>query len=254
MKWNERIEFLPLNTTNAVPCPSRKPFWFLCECESASYVLKNTQRWGFTCINMTHLNSFLSGEQQRQMGAILLCLCSDGGEKWKKNPMQFREVYLKLLENILPQALCPAAADNKNIWYILLILWQLATPVWVFLCAAQTWCSQVLPLARFIVATFSLSWRECKCGARKHWLQLFSFFFSFRCRLKSTSCFFVLFFFLHLASQASRWWDDSSALLSALLTIDLCLTPDPVSHIPFVVQANPPSLFPTLPLYWPGWD
>lgn len=84
MKWNERIEFLPLNTTNAVPCPSRKPFWFLCECESASYVLKNTQRWGFTCINMTHLNSFLSGEQQRQMGAILLCLCGDGGGGMKK--------------------------------------------------------------------------------------------------------------------------------------------------------------------------
>lgn len=38
------------------------------------------------------------------------------GEKMKKkNPMQFREVYLKLLENILPQALCPAAADTKKI-------------------------------------------------------------------------------------------------------------------------------------------
>lgn len=83
------FEFLPLDTIHTVPGGSRKPDWFLRECESASYVSKYTQRWGFTCINMTHLNSFWSGEQQRQMGAILLRLCSDGGGG---HPMHLREV------------------------------------------------------------------------------------------------------------------------------------------------------------------
>lgn len=221
---------------------------------------EKTQRWRFTCINMSHLNSFLSGEQQRQMGAILLRLYGDGGKKKKnKNPMHFREVYLKLLENILPRALCPAMADTKKIWYILLILWQLATPVWVFLHAARSWCSQVRQPHKvrshyilFLVKEIIIwSPKNTDC----------SFLGLFRCWLKSTSCVFgfvLSFFFFLFCTSLLRHPDGGTTPLHycppTTTTTDLCLTPDPVSHIPIVVQANPPSLFPTLPLYWPGWD
>lgn len=177
-----------------------------------------------------------------------------GGKNWKKKIQCSFERSEIVGEYFASSSLPGCGWHQENMIYSSYFVAACNSSVGVFVCRSDVMLPSSAPCKVHSCYILPFSGGNANVECKNTDCSFLVCFFSFRCRLKSTSCFFVLFFFLHLASQASRWWDDSSALLSALLTTDLCLTPDPVSHIPFVVQANPPSLFPTLPLYWPGWD